>query len=116
VAVHVTDPLGETHTIRARTAVVTLPVGVLRRAVDETRVVFEPELPAAKRGALEHMRWGTRQSASVVSHGLLGAASHGRYRDGAFRRRRPRSRRFWTQFPVRSELVAAWAGGPKARL
>lgn len=21
---------------------------------------------------------------------------------------------FWTQFPVRSELIVAWAGGPKA--
>jgi monoamine oxidase len=38
----------------------------------------------------------------------------GRYRDAAFFRcDGPPFPTFWTQVPVRSELVVAWAGGPK---
>ncbi|MGH7708198.1 MAG: flavin monoamine oxidase family protein, partial [Vulcanimicrobiaceae bacterium] len=41
--------------------------------------------------------------------------SDGRYRDAAFFRCEGQPfAAYWTQFPVRSELIVAWAGGPKA--
>jgi monoamine oxidase len=39
----------------------------------------------------------------------------GRYRDAAFFRGKDRAlMTYWTQLPVRSTLMVAWAGGPKA--
>ena len=39
----------------------------------------------------------------------------GRYRDGAFFYDEGAPiPTYWTQLPLRSELIAAWAGGPKA--
>jgi len=48
----------ESLTIRARAAIVTLPVGVLRHSGDESEVVFDPDLPAAKREALRSIEMG----------------------------------------------------------
>ena len=108
---------GEAGTLRARAAIVTLPVGVLRHAGDATAIAFEPELPAAKREALEHIEMG-----HAVRVGLWFESAFwenlrdGRYRDAAFFRTKQLAfTAYWTQVPIRSRLIVAWVGGPKAR-
>jgi monoamine oxidase len=107
---------GESRTLRARAAIVTLPAGVLRHSGDETEVKFEPDLPEVKRDALRNIEMG-----HVVRVGLLFRSAFweklhdGRYHDsGFFRCVRGPFHAFWTQLPVRSELIVAWAGGPQA--
>ena len=116
VAVDVESGWGETRTIHARAAVVTLPVGVLRHSGDETAVAFDPELPTTKREALASIEMGH------VVRVVLGFRTafweriqNGRYRDSAFFRciGQPFAA-YWTQLPVRSDLIVAWAGGSKA--
>jgi monoamine oxidase len=117
VGVDTVDALtGETRTIGARAAVVTLPVGVLRHHGDETAVAFEPALPPSTSAALRSLEMGT-----VVKVGLWFESAFwervddGRYREAAFfRSERGAFPAFWTLLPLRSELIAAWAGGPRA--
>jgi monoamine oxidase len=107
---------GEPRTVRARTAIVTLSTGVLRHRGTDGAVAFDPSLPAAKLMALERIEMGhvvkvTLSFATAFWEGL----DDGRYRDGGFFRCEGRSfPAYWTQLPVRSTLVVAWAGGPKA--
>ncbi|HEY9084416.1 MAG TPA: NAD(P)/FAD-dependent oxidoreductase [Candidatus Tyrphobacter sp.] len=116
VAVDTKNASGESRTVRARAAIVTLPVGVLRHRGDETEVTFEPDLPAHKREALEHLEMG--HAIRVVLRfrtAFWEQLRDGRYRDAAFFRASVQSfSAYWTQVPVRSELVVAWIGGPKA--
>ena len=116
VAIDTTGLSGEARTIRARAVIVTLPVGVLRHRGDETEVVFDPDLPAAKRAALGSLEMG--HAVRVVlwfRTAFWERLRDGRYRDAAFFRCTGQPfAAYWTQFPVRSELIAAWAGGPKA--
>lgn len=116
VAVEATNDSGEFRTIRARVAIITLPVGVLRHTGDESAVTFDPDLPTTKRDAL-----GTIEMGHVVKVALWFRTAfweriaNGRYRDAAFLRSDPNPfPAYWTQYPVRSELVVAWAGGPRA--
>jgi monoamine oxidase len=116
VAVDADNGRGEERTIHARAAVVTLPVGVLRHIGDETEVVFDPGLPAAKREALRHIEMGHAVRVALwFRTAFWERIRNGRYRDGAFFRclGQPFAG-YWTQLPVRSELIVAWAGGPKA--
>jgi monoamine oxidase len=116
VAVETRTSSGESRTIRARALVVTLPVGVLRHRGDETEVVFDPDLPAAKREALRSIEMGHVVKVSLwFRTAFWEQVRDGRYRDGAFFRcvGQPFAA-YWTRLPVRTELVAAWAGGPKA--
>ncbi|HEY1655273.1 MAG TPA: NAD(P)/FAD-dependent oxidoreductase [Candidatus Tumulicola sp.] len=113
VTVAVNAPSGEAQTLTARAAIVTLPAGVLR---DPESVVFEPELPSAKREALAYIETG-----HVVRIALRFRApfwervGNGRYRDAAFFRCAGLPfAAYWTQAPIRSNLIVAWAGGPKA--
>jgi monoamine oxidase len=116
VAVDANDASGGACTIRASAAVVTLPVGVLRHEGDETAVVFEPALPEAKREALAKIEMG--RVVKVVLWFRSPFWEHvrgGRYREAGFFRNEDRPFPvYWTQFPARSELIVAWAGGPKA--
>jgi monoamine oxidase len=107
---------GEARTIRARTAVVTLPVGVLRHRGDDTAVAFDPPLPARKGEALRRIEMG-----HVVKLVLWFRTAfwerlrNERYRNAAFFRFDGQPfPTYWTQLPVRSRLVVAWVGGPKA--
>jgi monoamine oxidase len=116
VTVETTSTNGESRTIRARAAIVTLPVGVLRHHGDETAVTFDPELPASKHAALTHIEMG--HAVKVVlsfRSAFWEELDDGRYRDAAFFRcvSQPFGA-YWAQLPVRSELIVAWAGGPKA--
>jgi len=110
------ESCGEPRTIRARAAIVTLPVGVLRQSGDETEIAFDPILPAAKRTALGSLEMGhVVKVALVFRTAFWEHVSDGRYRDAGFFRCTGRPfAAYWTQFPVRSEQIVAWAGGPKA--
>ncbi len=113
VTVDAVDDAGAEWAIGARAAVVTLPVGVLRAA---GAVAFNPPLPPAKHAALQHIEMG-----AVVKVGLWFRTAFweelrgGRYRDAGFFRCNAGSfPAYWTRVPVRTEQIAAWAGGTKA--
>jgi monoamine oxidase len=107
---------GESATLRARAAIVTLPVGVLRHNGDETAVTFEPNLPAQKGEAIANIVMG--QVVKVVMWFRSAFWEHvarERYRNAAFFHAEGAAfPAYWTQLPVRSEVVVAWAGGPSA--
>ena len=102
-------------TANARTAIVTLPVGVLRRR-GEGAVRFDPELPPAKLEALERIEMGhVVKVALAFQTAFWEDAGDGRFRDaGFFHCDEWTFPTYWTQLPVRGELIVAWAGGPKA--
>ncbi len=103
---------GEAVTVRAKAALVTLPVGVLRAG----SVRFEPALPQRTTDALAQLVMGP-----VVKLGLRFRTAFwervrdGRYRDGGFFYRADGAfPTFWTLLPLRAPQMIAWAGGPKA--
>lgn len=108
--------LGRPFEARAKRAIVTLPVGVLKQpARAEGAVRFTPAL-AAKRKALAHLTPG-----SVIKVVLRFRTAfwekldRGRYCNATFFHPREQAfPTFWTQVPVRTPLLVAWAGGPKA--
>ena len=59
VAVDVTDSRGESQTLRARAAIVTLPVGVLRHRGDETEIASIPSFRRQSARRLRISRWAT---------------------------------------------------------
>lgn len=96
--------------LRARAAILTVPVGVL------TSIAFEPLLPASKFDALRFIESG--HVVKVVMWfrtPFWEGADGGRYRDsGFFRGFGTPFMGYWTQIPERSRSIVAWAGGPKA--
>lgn len=116
VAVESLGPNGSPTAIRARAGVVTLPAGVLRHAGDASEVAFDPELPPAKREALRFIEMGHVVKIVLWYRTAFWERTNGgRYRDTTFFRSRDKAfPAYWTQYPVRSTLVVAWAGGPRA--
>ena len=106
----------ETLTFRARAAIVTLPVGVLRHYGDDTEVLFEPALPIVHQVALRKLEMGQVVKVALwFRYAFWQELRGGRYHDAAFfRLENGPFAAYWTQYPVRSELISAWAGGPKA--
>jgi monoamine oxidase len=107
---------GEPQTIHARAVILTLPVGVFRQTGDETAVAFDPRLPSAKIEALRRIEMGhVVRVALWFRTAFWERVRNGRYRDAAFFRCEGQLfPTYWTQVPVRSELVIAWVGGPRA--
>ncbi|HEY5349589.1 MAG TPA: NAD(P)/FAD-dependent oxidoreductase, partial [Candidatus Lustribacter sp.] len=103
-------------TIRARCAVITVPVGVLRQAGDAKRLSFAPSLPAEKQAALRGLEMGHAVRVALTFHTpFWEQTGGGRYRDAAFFRCEGGAfNAFWTQLPRRSRSIVAWAGGPRA--
>jgi monoamine oxidase len=116
VAVDVRDAAGAERTVSARAALITLPIGVLRYDGDDTAVVFEPVLPPAKRAAMRNIEMGHVVKVTLwFRTAFWERLRDGTYRDAAFFRGDDGAfTAYWTQYPVRSELIVAWAGGPKA--
>lgn len=115
VAIEAIEASGRTRTYEAPAAVVTLPVGVLRHDGDASAVVFDPDLPQRKRNALRQIAMGHVKKVELwFRSAFWERISGGCYRDAAFFRSDQSFRAYWTQLPVRSELVVAWAGGPRA--
>lgn len=102
-----------TEELHARAAIVTLPVGVLH---ENTGVAFDPQLPAAKLEALEKIVSGDVVKVALWFRSAFWENVHdGRYRNAAFFHcERAPFGVYWTQLPVRTELVVAWIAGPGA--
>ena len=115
VRVEIDDRGAGARTFGARTAIVTLPLGILKWTGDDA-VAFAPPLPATKTEALAKLAMG-----SVVRVVLCFRTAfwerieNGRYRDAGFFRciDGPFSV-YWTQAPVHGECITAWVGGPRA--
>ncbi|MBV8082198.1 MAG: FAD-dependent oxidoreductase [Candidatus Eremiobacteraeota bacterium] len=106
----------ESRRFRARAAVVTVPVGVLRYRGDDEQLSFEPELPSAKVAALASIEMGhVVRVVLSFDTAFWEHVNEGRYRDAHFFRSDSQPfPGFWTQVPQRERFVVAWAGGPKA--
>lgn len=112
VAIDATAPHGEPLVVRARAAIVTLPLGVLQAG----SVRFEPALPVETRRALEALVMGPVVKLALrFRRRFWEELDGGRYRDGAFfQHPEARFATFWAPVPRRAPLLMAWAGGPKA--
>jgi monoamine oxidase len=112
VLVEATGIDGDPLVVRARAAIITLPVGVLRG--DAVR--FEPPLPASTRRALDHLVMGPVVKLVLRFCRPFWEELEGhRYRDVAFFQLPGAPFPvYWTLLPQRAPLVVAWAGGPNA--
>jgi monoamine oxidase len=107
--------LGEAFRVRARRAIVTLPLGVLQQPDGATGAVrFQP--PVGKERALRQL------AAGPVIKLILGfreafweGAEKGACREGSFFHA-PEAPfpTFWSALPMRVPVLVGWAGGPKA--
>lgn len=104
--------LGQPFAVKARKAIVTLPLGVWK----EGSVEFLPAL-SDKQEALSSLAAGT-----VLKLGLRFRKAFwdeidgGRYRSAAFfHSAETVFPTFWTPLPLRAPLLTAWIGGPKAQ-
>ncbi len=96
---------------RARCAIVTVPLGVLRHG----DLRFEPALPQEKRQAIEGVAMGDAvRVVMLFREPFWTTIDGGAYRDASFFRT-PKGPfgAFWTQYPQRDDTVVAWAGGPR---
>jgi monoamine oxidase len=102
--------------IRSRCAIVTIPVGVLRREDGAAGVSFSPQLPPEKQASLRGLAMGDAVRVALTFRTpFWEALAGGRYRDAAFFRCEGGAfNAFWTQLPLRSRSIVAWAGGPRA--
>ena len=113
---------GPIRVLRARAAIVTLPIGVLRApAGEQGAVVFDPD-PAPIRRAIDLMAPGVVLRVPLLfrerfweSEKLAGLPK-GKSLEKAMFIHTPRGRftAWWTQHPVRVPLLTAWTGGPAA--
>jgi monoamine oxidase len=97
----------------ARATIVTVPLGVLQKG----GVAFDASLPAEKQRALEMLAMGpVYKVAMVVDEPLWERARRGTLRGEAFLRD-PEAPfpTIWTALPPRSNVITAWAGGPRAQ-
>lgn len=109
--------LGQPFRERAARAIVTLPLGILQLASTAPGAVrFTPSLKE-KRPALAALASGPALKVILrFRSAFWESLEQGRYRDAGFLQA-PEAAfpTFWTAFPMRSPVLVAWAGGPKAR-
>jgi monoamine oxidase len=102
--------------IRARCAIVTVPVGVLQQREEAAPLEFVPPLPEQKQTALRGLAMGHAVRVTLAFRTpFWETLAGGRYRDAAFFRCEAAAfNAFWTQLPLRNRTIVAWAGGPRA--
>jgi monoamine oxidase len=102
--------------IRARCSIATVPVGVLQRRGNAARMSFAPALPLEKQAAIDGLEMGHAVRVALAFRTpFWEQIAGGRYRDAAFFRCEGGTfNAFWTQVPLRSRSIIAWAGGPRA--
>jgi monoamine oxidase len=107
---------GRDFSLRARYAIVTVPHGVLLAPSGaEGALAFDPPLPAATRDAIAHIAMGpVHKIVLCFRQAFWETVSGGTFRDGAFFNGDGAFPTFWTQLPVRANILVAWAGGPMA--
>ena len=109
--------LGTPFHASASRAIITLPLGVLKLARGAPHAVhFAPALKE-KRAALRNLGAGSAVKVALQFRSAFWEKlDRGRYRDVAFFHSACADfRTFWTALPVRTPLLTAWAGGPRAR-
>lgn len=116
VTVEATGASGRDERLDARAAVVTLPAGVLQGEPGDAGVSFDPQLPSVKGESLNKIVSGDVVKVALwFRTAFWEEIAAGRYRNAAFFRCEPAPFAvYWTQLPVRTELVVAWTGGPGA--
>jgi monoamine oxidase len=100
----------------AARAVITLPLGILQLPAGAPHAVkFAPPLDA-KRNALRGLSSGAVIKLNLrFRSAFWESVDSGRYRDASFFHAPHASiPTFWTSLPLRSPLLVAWAGGPRA--
>ena len=112
VSVTATTTSGAPLTVRARAAIVTLPVSLLKGHA----VRFEPPLPQTKDAALARLIMGPVVKLVLrFRTAFWERVRDARYLDaGFFHRAEAAFPTFWTLLPLRTPLLVGWAGGPKA--
>jgi len=109
--------LGEIIRLRARRAIVTLPLGVLQRPEGSHGFVrFAPALNSGKRNALSRLASGPVIKLVLIFARPFWEELHdGRHRDAAFFFA-PKAAfpTFWTALPARAATLVAWTAGPNA--
>ncbi|GAC1544031.1 MAG: NAD(P)/FAD-dependent oxidoreductase [Vulcanimicrobiaceae bacterium] len=116
VTLEASNASGGTSTLRARCAIITVPVGVLRQRGDARQLSFAPPLPAEKQMALRGLEMGHAVRVVLAFRTpFWEELAGGRYRDAAFFRCEAGTfNAFWTQVPTRGRTIVAWAGGPRS--
>jgi monoamine oxidase len=127
VVIEAVGPTGHPITLRARAAIIALPLGVLRATVDEPGAVEIVPALDDKRAALERLEMGHVvkitlrfrsafwTSAKYVHTARNGGDASDRLEKAAFffdpKGAFPT---FWTSRPIAAPVLVAWAGGPAA--
>lgn len=109
--------LGRPFRERSARAIITLPLGVLQsRPTSEGGVRFTPAL-TDKRDALAAMVAGPALKVILrFRHAFWQRLERARYRNaGFFQAPNAAFPTFWTMLPAKAPVLAAWAGGPRAR-
>jgi monoamine oxidase len=102
---------GRETTFEARRALLTVPHGVLAAG----DIAFEPELPASTLDALAHIAMGPVVKLVLrFRTAVWETVNGGAFRDGAFFNGDGIFPTFWTQLPIRANILVAWAGGTEA--
>ncbi len=106
---------GATSCVRARAAVVTVPLGVLKAPVDEPGgLLLRPE-PARIRRAVNGLAMGSVVRLVVWFRDFPWQGLPGPSLDRlSFLHTRGPFNVWWTAYPMRSPLAVAWSGGPPA--
>ena len=107
---------GKAFHVRARHAIITLPLGVLQQRSNARGAVrFDPELKE-KASALTRLASGTVLKAVLRFRTAFWEEIDGTAYRGVsfFHSSRAAFPTFWTSLPSREPVIAAWAGGPKA--
>jgi monoamine oxidase len=102
--------------VRARRAIVTVPIGVLQAAAgEEGAIEFEPPLPTATQRAIALIASGPVLKVVLrFRTAFWERLGDGAFRDAAFVMADGAFPTFWTQAPVRANTLVAWAGGTAA--
>jgi monoamine oxidase len=114
VEVRATGLMGEERAIiKAKAAIVTVPLGVLRAAPGSVGAIrFAPEVMSMRRAA-KSLEMGT--VVKIVIQFRQAFWEKGELEDMAFiHALRVPFATWWTFFPVRTNLLVGWAGGPSA--
>ena len=112
VRVETAERTGAPREFRARAAIVTLPVSLLRAG----DIAFDPPLPQRKRDALEKLQMGPAVKVVLNFRSPFWTRLEGgRYANaGFFRAQDEPFTAYWTQWPQSGKTISAWAGGPRA--
>lgn len=107
---------GEAFEVRAKQAIVTLPLGVMQLPpLAPGSVLFSPALPRKQQPLSRLIMGPVIKLALCFSKPFWTGIEDGRHRDVAFFHAQGAPfPTFWSTLPVRSSVLYAWSGGPNA--